>query len=68
MYYRMVAQIYRVQEPTVDEITTRLNPTLRSLFEAYEGPGLSQRQRNEMLIGMSVRHHDVQADCMKIVM
>lgn len=55
MYYRMVAQIYRIQEPTVDEITSRLNPTLRSLFEAYEEQGLSQKQKNEMLIGMSVR-------------
>lgn len=57
MFRQMLQQIYRMTDPIVDGITTESYPTMRSLFEAYEEPGMNQRQKNELLVGASVSVH-----------
>ncbi|KAG9025208.1 hypothetical protein FRB95_010454 [Tulasnella sp. JGI-2019a] len=54
IYHRMLQQIYRITDPIVESITQDSYPTLRSLIEAYEQPGMTDRQRENLFIGVSM--------------
>lgn len=48
----MLAQIYRVTPSMAEEISKQPGfRTLRETFETYSDPGLTERQKEELLVG-----------------